>query len=71
MCLQIYIKRGCGYYLTYVPDAKSVTDAPPDMLTLIKQRRRWQNGAFFAAWQVIFAFFDMTNLTCRNRHWPW
>ena len=67
MCLQIFIKRGCGYYLTYVPDCKSQTDAPPDMLTLIKQRRRWQNGAFFAAWRVIQNFHNMTNLLCRTK----
>lgn len=41
MCLQIYIKDECGYYLTYIPDAKAVTDAPANVSTLIKQRRRW------------------------------
>lgn len=36
MCLQIYIKEECGYYLTFIPDAKAVTDAPADVVTLIK-----------------------------------
>jgi chitin synthase len=36
MCLQIYIKRKGGYYLTYVPDAKALTDAPDNLATLIK-----------------------------------
>lgn len=53
MCLQIYIKEKSGYYLTYIPDAKAFTDAPPDLTVLIKQRRRWMNGALFAAFRVI------------------
>jgi len=36
MCLQIYIKEDCGYFLTYIPDAIAVTDAPGDLITLIK-----------------------------------
>ena len=36
MCLQIYIKEGERYYLTYVPDAKAFTDAPPSLFILIK-----------------------------------
>ena len=36
MCLQIFIKRDCQYYLTYIPDAKAVTDAPESILVLIK-----------------------------------
>ena len=36
MCLEIYTKIGCGYKLAYVPDAKAFTDAPPDMMTLMK-----------------------------------
>lgn len=41
MCLQIYIKEHEGYYLTYIPDCKAFTDAPPSVTVLIKQRRRW------------------------------
>ena len=36
MCLQIYIKEDAGYYLTYIPDAKAYTDAPPNLTVLIK-----------------------------------
>ena len=53
MCLQIYIKEKAGYYLTYIPDAKAFTDAPENLTVLMKQRRRWTNGAFFAALRVI------------------
>ena len=35
MCLEIIIKERTGYYLTYVPEARSYTDAPPMLATLI------------------------------------
>ena len=53
MCLQIYIKENAGYFLTYVPDAKAFTDAPENLTILMKQRRRWMNGALFAAIRVM------------------
>jgi len=68
MCLQIYIKEDCGYYLTYIPDAKAFTDAPPSLFVLMKQRRRWQNGSFYAAWRVIANFSMMTR--CSNTEHP-
>ena len=36
MCLQIYLKDNCNYWLTYIPDAKAFTDAPDNYMTLIK-----------------------------------
>ena len=36
MSLQIYKKERSNFYLTYVPDAKAYTDAPPDLIVLIK-----------------------------------
>lgn len=36
MCLQIYIKKKNRYTLTYVPEAKSFTDAPGSLSMLIK-----------------------------------
>jgi len=68
MCLQIYIKDNCGYYLTYIPDAKAVTDAPDSLLVLIKQRRRWMNGALFAAWRVVFNMGRMIGFTGKSSH---
>lgn len=59
MCLQIYIKENNGYYLTFVPDAKAFTDAPQNLSILIKQRRRWMNGALFGALRVLNNFYYM------------
>jgi len=67
MCLQIYIKVGCKFELAYVPDAKAFTDAPPDMMTLMKQRRRWMNGAFFGTKKVIANFVNMISCN-RTKH---
>lgn len=59
MCLEIYIKVGCKFELAYVPDAKAFTDAPSDTMVLMKQRRRWMNGAFFGTKKVISNFINM------------
>jgi chitin synthase len=54
--------------LTYIPDAKAVTDAPDRLMVLIKQRRRWMNGALFAAWRVIFNAGRMIGFTGKSTH---
>ena len=67
MCLQIYIKEEEKYTLAYVPDAKAFTDAPPNMMILMKQRRRWMNGALFGTSQVIANFHNMVSCS-RTSH---
>jgi chitin synthase len=52
-----------------VPDAKAFTDAPENLTILIKQRRRWMNGALFAAFRVIRNFYNMTNCS-KTTHGP-
>ncbi len=64
MCLQIYIKKNRNYYLAYIPDAKAFTDAPGTLAVLIKQRRRWMNGAMFGTVKVISNAPHM--LSCRR-----
>lgn len=53
MCLQVYIKEHTGYTVTYIPDAKAFTDGPKNLVTLMKQRRRWNNGALFGTYKVL------------------
>ena len=69
MCLQIYIKKNCKFHLAYVPDAKAFTDAPDSLAVLIKQRRRWMNGALFGTVKVISNFVHM--LSCRRTKHSW
>ena len=52
--------------MTYIPDAKAFTDAPPSLMVLMKQRRRWMNGALFGTAQVIANFGSM--ISCGNKH---
>ena len=68
MCLQIYIKKSAGYFLTYIPNAKARTDAPETLLVFMKQRRRWMNGALFAAWRVLFNAGRMIGITGKSTH---
>jgi len=70
MCYQIYQKKNAGFYLAYVPDAKAFTDAPERLLVLFKQRRRWMNGSFFAAWKVLLNSHNMVRC-CATKHQWW
>ena len=54
--------------MTYIPDAKAFTDAPESLLVLMKQRRRWMNGALFAAWRVISNFNSMIGFGNNSKH---
>lgn len=49
LCWELVAKRGDKWVLKYVKSAKGITDVPDSMPELISQRRRWLNGALFAA----------------------
>ena len=67
MCLQVYIKETTGYTVQYIPDAKAFTDGPLSLTVLMKQRRRWMNGALFGTYKVIANIGAM--ISCgRNDH---
>lgn len=69
MCLQIYIKEKEKFYLTYIPDAKAITDAPASLAVLLKQRRRWTNGALFGTIKVLKNFANMIDCTRTKHKW--
>lgn len=52
-----------------MPDAKACTDAPDSLTVLMKQRRRWMNGALFGTSKVISNIGSMISFS-RNDH-PW
>ncbi|GAA5900584.1 hypothetical protein JCM6882_000915 [Rhodosporidiobolus microsporus] len=49
LCFELIAKRNEAWVLRYVKSAKASTDVPDSVAEFISQRRRWMNGAFFAA----------------------
>jgi len=43
----VYYQKGAGYRTDYCVGAPAFTDAPNDLESLMKQRRRWSNGFLF------------------------
>jgi cellulose synthase/poly-beta-1,6-N-acetylglucosamine synthase-like glycosyltransferase len=56
LCYEIVSQSERGYRLGFVKDAVVETDVPETLPDLINQRRRWNNGAFFALLWTIFHF---------------
>ena len=48
LCLEIVCAPKRAWVLRWVNDAVAETDVPDTLVELIKQRRRWVNGAFFS-----------------------
>ncbi|KOS20687.1 Chitin synthase 2 [Escovopsis weberi] len=49
LCWELVAKRGERWVLRYVKGCHGETDVPDSVAEFISQRRRWLNGAFFAA----------------------
>ena len=59
MWQEIICKPGEKWILNYVPGAICLTDPPLTLTALIKQRRRWFNGSFFATLHVILSMWSV------------
>ena len=59
LCFELVAKRKSKWVLTYVCSAQGETDVPEEMPELIKQRRRWLNGSFFAAVYALVHFYQI------------
>jgi len=59
LCFELVAKRNAQWVLTYVMSATGETDVPEKMPELIKQRRRWLNGSFFAAVYALTHFYQI------------
>ncbi|GAA6054572.1 putative Chitin synthase 1 (putative) [Rhodotorula toruloides] len=49
LCFEIVTKKREAWVLRFVKGAQASTDVPDSVAEFISQRRRWMNGAFFAA----------------------
>ncbi|KAI8621911.1 chitin synthase-domain-containing protein [Chytriomyces sp. MP71] len=56
LCFELVMKKNSKYILKYVKSAKAETDVPTELHDLIKQRRRWFNGSFFASTYSVMNF---------------
>ncbi|KAJ3241690.1 Chitin synthase, class 2 [Chytriomyces hyalinus] len=57
LCFELVMKKNSRYILKYVKSAKAETDVPTELHDLIKQRRRWFNGSFFASTYSVMNFY--------------
>ena len=54
LCLEIFTRK--NFTLKYIPDSECVTDPVKYLVALMKQRRRWINGSWFALNYVFKVF---------------
>ena len=70
MCLEILVKAGSKYTLSYIPGSIALTDPPSELSGLFKQRRRWINGSLFASLHVLNKIFKIWHSRHGPRHGP-
>jgi cellulose synthase/poly-beta-1,6-N-acetylglucosamine synthase-like glycosyltransferase len=56
LCWELVAKRGENWVLKFVKLATGETDVPESVAEFLSQRRRWMNGAFFAALYTLCNF---------------
>ncbi|KAI8607663.1 chitin synthase-domain-containing protein [Chytriomyces sp. MP71] len=66
LCFELVMKLNHRYVLKYVKNAKAETDVPTELHDLIKQRRRWFNGSFFASTYAV----QNTSRILSSGHYP-
>ncbi|SMN20273.1 similar to Saccharomyces cerevisiae YBR038W CHS2 Chitin synthase II [Maudiozyma saulgeensis] len=59
LCWELVAKRDAKWVLKYVKEATGATDVPEEIPEFISQRRRWLNGAMFAALYAQLHFFQI------------
>jgi len=57
LCFELLCQKDQAWTLHYVKGALATTDAPATLLELLKQRRRWLNGSFFA---MVYILINIT-----------
>lgn len=65
LCFEIFGKANNKWTLHYISDSVAETDVPEDLVGLIKQRRRWINGSFFA---MLYALMHFHRVIVNSSH---
>jgi cellulose synthase/poly-beta-1,6-N-acetylglucosamine synthase-like glycosyltransferase len=65
LAYEIVARNDCNWVLRYVKNAVAETDVPMTLHDLVKQRRRWLNGSFFA---ILYAITNFNRLWTRSSH---
>jgi|EP00937_MAST-01D_sp_MAST-1D-sp2_P001351 cellulose synthase/poly-beta-1,6-N-acetylglucosamine synthase-like glycosyltransferase len=65
LCFEIVARNDCNWVLRYVKNAVAETDVPMTLHDLVKQRRRWLNGSFFA---ILYAIGNFNRVWTRSTH---
>lgn len=65
LCIEIVAKKDSAYRLGYVKESKAKADYVNNLPGLLKQRRRWLNGSFFAA---IYSFTRFPSIWLHSNH---
>jgi chitin synthase len=61
LCFEIIARKNHNWLLYYVKNAVAETDVPETLDILIRQRRRWLNGSFFALLYALLNFSRFYN----------
>jgi len=65
LCLEIVARKNGKYYLEYIKEAVAEADPVTKLAALIKQRRRWLNGTFFA---MIYTLSNWNRIWTESHH---
>lgn len=65
LCIEVVAKKGAKYRLEYIKEAVAEADAVTKLTGLMKQRRRWLNGTFFA---MLYALGNMGRIWTESSH---
>lgn len=65
LCLEIVARKNAKFYLEYVKEAVAEADPVTKLAGLIKQRRRWMNGTFFA---IIYTLSNWSRIWTESHH---
>eukprot|EP00475_Leptophrys_vorax_P039502 TRINITY_DN7146_c0_g1_i1.p1 TRINITY_DN7146_c0_g1~~TRINITY_DN7146_c0_g1_i1.p1 ORF type:complete len:998 (+),score=292.15 TRINITY_DN7146_c0_g1_i1:129-3122(+) len=57
LCFELFAKKDQHWTLHYIMDSMAETDVPTSLIDLMKQRRRWINGSFFALIYALLGFW--------------